>query len=81
MFVSNNVNVAHTSTPEVPQQYMPSGQNSDNTISSLPWAHGVTSAQLSFVVWKMLTFSEERFVGVSEAEPSTDIDHSSAGKP
>jgi hypothetical protein len=24
----------------------------------------------------MSTFSEERFVGVSEAEPSTDIDHS-----
>jgi hypothetical protein len=24
----------------------------------------------------MLTFSEERFVGVSEAEPTTDIDHS-----
>ena len=27
-------------------------------------------------VWKMSTFSEERFVDVSEAEPSTDIDHS-----
>ena len=38
--------------------------------------HDVTSAQLLIVVWKMLTFSEERFVGVSEAEPSTDIDHS-----
>jgi len=38
--------------------------------------HDVTSAQLSIVVWKMLTFSEERFVGVSEAETSTDIDHS-----
>jgi hypothetical protein len=24
----------------------------------------------------MSTFSEERFVGVSEAEPSTDTDHS-----
>jgi hypothetical protein len=38
--------------------------------------HDVTSAQLSIVVWKMSTFGEERFVGVSEAEPSTDIDHS-----
>jgi hypothetical protein len=31
----------------------------------------VTSAQLSIVVWKMAASSEERFVGVSEAE--TDI--------
>ena len=38
--------------------------------------HDVTSAQLLIVVWKMLTLSEERFVGVSEAEASTDIDHS-----
>ena len=38
--------------------------------------HDVTSAQLSIVAWKMSTFSEEIFVGVSEAEPSTDIDHS-----
>jgi hypothetical protein len=38
--------------------------------------HYVTSAQLLIVVWKMSRFSEERFVGVSEAEPSTDIDHS-----
>jgi hypothetical protein len=38
--------------------------------------HDVTSAQLLIVVWKMSTFSEERFVGVSEAEPSTNIDHS-----
>ena len=36
--------------------------------------HVVTSAQLLIVVWKMSTFSEERFVGVSQAEPSTDID-------
>jgi hypothetical protein len=36
--------------------------------------HDVTFAQLLIVVWKMSTFSEERFVGVSEAEPSTDID-------
>jgi hypothetical protein len=43
-------------------------------VSSEP--HDVTSAQLLIVVWKMSTFSEERFVGVSEAEPSTDIDHS-----
>ena len=35
--------------------------------------HDVTSAQLLIVVWKMSTSSEERFVGVSEAEPSTDI--------
>ena len=39
-------------------------------------SHDVIFAQLSIVVWKMSTFSEERFVGVSEAEPSTDIDHS-----
>ena len=38
--------------------------------------HDVTSAQLLIVVWKMSTFSEDRFVGVSEAESSTDIDHS-----
>jgi hypothetical protein len=38
--------------------------------------HDVISAQLLIVVWKMLTFSKERFVVVSEAEPSTDIDHS-----
>ena len=38
--------------------------------------HDVTSAQLLIVVLKMSTFSEERFVGVSETEPSTDIDHS-----
>ena len=37
--------------------------------------HEVTSAQLLIVVWEMSTFSE-RFIGVSEAEPSTDIDHS-----
>jgi hypothetical protein len=38
--------------------------------------HDVTSAHLSIVVWKISTFSEEIFhVGVSEAEPSTDIDH------
>ena len=37
--------------------------------------HDLTSAQLLIVVWKMSTFSEERFVGVSDAEPSTDIDH------
>jgi hypothetical protein len=39
-------------------------------------AHDITSAQLLIVVWKMSMFSEERFVGVSEAEPSSDIDHS-----
>jgi hypothetical protein len=38
--------------------------------------HDVTSPQLLIVVWKMSTFSEDRFVGVSEAESSTDIDHS-----
>jgi hypothetical protein len=38
--------------------------------------HDVTSAQLLIVVWKMSAFNKERFVGVSEAEPSTDIDHS-----
>ena len=38
--------------------------------------HDVTSALLSIVVWKMSTFDEKRFVGVSEAEPSTDNDHS-----
>ena len=38
--------------------------------------HDDTSAELSIVAWKMSTFSEEIFVGVSEAEPLTDIDHS-----
>jgi hypothetical protein len=38
--------------------------------------HDVTFAQLLIVVWKMSTFSEGRFVGVLEAEPPTDIDHS-----
>ena len=38
--------------------------------------HDVTSAQLLIVIWKMSTFSEERFIGISEAEPSTDINHS-----
>jgi hypothetical protein len=42
--------------------------------------HDVTSAQLLIVVWKMSTFSEERFIGVSEAEPSTDINHSYPAK-
>jgi hypothetical protein len=27
IFISNNVNFAHTLTPEVPQRYLPSGQN------------------------------------------------------
>ena len=38
--------------------------------------HDVTSAQLLIVVWKMLTFSEERFIDISEAEPSTEGDQS-----
>jgi hypothetical protein len=37
-------------TPEVPQRYMPSGQNSDTTISSFCESHDVTSAQLLIVV-------------------------------
>ena len=40
------------------------------------YTHDVTSAQRLIVIWKMSTSSEERFVGVSDAEQSTDIDHS-----
>jgi hypothetical protein len=35
----------------------------------------VTSAQLSIVVWKMAASSEERFVGVSEAETDTFVEN------
>ena len=38
IFISNKVNFSHTLTPEVPQRYLPLGQNPDNTISSLSWA-------------------------------------------
>jgi hypothetical protein len=35
----------------------------------------VTSAHLSIVIWKMLASSEERFVGVLEAETDSFIEN------
>jgi hypothetical protein len=37
--------------------------------------HDVTSAHLSIVIWKMLASSEERFVGVLEAETDSFIEN------
>ena len=59
----------------MPQRYQAMGRYRGKTLITRCQAsrepYDVTSAQLSIVVWKMSASSEERFVGVSEAE--TDI--------
>ena len=57
IFISNNVNFAHRKC------------HSDICHQASREPNDVTSGQLSIVVWKVSTFSEERFVGISEAEP------------
>ena len=59
----------------MPQRYQPMGRYRGKALITRYQAsrkpHDVTSAQLSIVVWKILASSEERFVGVSEAETLT----------
>jgi hypothetical protein len=63
----------------MPQRYQPMGRYRGKTLITRYQASrepfDVTSAQLSIVVWKMLASSEERFVGVSQAETDSFVEN------